>query len=253
MSVFDERLVLPEHVDADVLLGAQPVLLKGETAHHLTRALRLRDGAIVRVGDGHGATRVAELRSTGRQKVVLSWVGAVERSPKPLPSVTLTLCGLQGKDLDAAVVSCVEAGADQIWLFASERSQRASLEPGSSTWSRLQRLNRSAATQSKRPWLPELAVVHSLEEALDKLDWSCFADASGAVELCWGGAEEEDRKVGVFVGPEGGWTDAERETFERRGVPGLWLGPNVLRARTAAPVAVHRMTLIRAKARLEQG
>ena len=45
----------------------------------------------------------------------------------------------------------------------------------------------------------------------------------------------------VLIGPEGGWSDAERAA----GVPAIGLGPTVLRAETAAVAAAVLLTALR--------
>jgi 16S rRNA (uracil1498-N3)-methyltransferase len=42
----------------------------------------------------------------------------------------------------------------------------------------------------------------------------------------------------LLVGPEGGWTDSERQAAAAAGWRTAWLGPQVLRAETAALAAV---------------
>jgi 16S rRNA (uracil1498-N3)-methyltransferase len=44
--------------------------------------------------------------------------------------------------------------------------------------------------------------------------------------------------VALLVGPEGGWTDAEREGFTAAGWTRVTMGPTILRAETAAIAAI---------------
>jgi 16S rRNA (uracil1498-N3)-methyltransferase len=46
--------------------------------------------------------------------------------------------------------------------------------------------------------------------------------------------EEGDGPIGVFIGPEGGWSPDEVEMFHKNNVPIYSLGKQVLRAETAA-------------------
>jgi 16S rRNA (uracil1498-N3)-methyltransferase len=90
--------------------------------------------------------------------------------------------------------------------------------------SRLRRVAREAAMQSRRVWLPEVAGVTGVAE---------LAATSGvALAHPGGGPPALDRPV-LLVGPEGGWDDAELAA-----APALvGLGPSVLRTETAAVVA----------------
>jgi 16S rRNA (uracil1498-N3)-methyltransferase len=60
-----------------------------------------------------------------------------------------------------------------------------------------------------------------------------FLDESGGAPLARKGAE-----VLLMVGPEGGWTDAERECARQAGWTRISLGPAILRAETAAIAAM---------------
>jgi RsmE family RNA methyltransferase len=77
--------------------------------------------------------------------------------------------------------------------------------------------------QSRRAWLPTIAGVTSFEQVA--VAPAVLADLEGR------------RLVGsdrtVLVGPEGGWSDAEREF----GIERVCLGAGVLRAETAAVVS----------------
>ena len=63
----------------------------------------------------------------------------------------------------------------------------------------------------------------TLREALerDKVDWN----------------EEYPPKIMLIVGPEGGWSEKEREWAQRYGAESISLGQRILRTETAAMVA----------------
>ena len=48
----------------------------------------------------------------------------------------------------------------------------------------------------------------------------------------------DQRRAALLTGPEGGWTDAERQLAAAAGWQPVSLGPQVLRAETAAMAAI---------------
>jgi 16S rRNA (uracil1498-N3)-methyltransferase len=94
---------------------------------------------------------------------------------------------------------------------------------------RLSAVARSAAEQSRRLWLPELRITREG----DPLPPGPLADSGGRA------LRADDTTL--LVGPEGGWTDAERASRDLVG-----LGPQVLRADTASVVAAALMAGLRA-------
>ena len=114
---------------------------------------------------------------------------------------------------------------------------------------RAERVLREACKQSERAWLPELrspcrpdelAALHP-GDALVVLDpgaelslatWARAWLADPARRPLWGGA------IVLAVGPEGGFSDGEREALLRDGASPVVLAPHVLRIETAAEAAV---------------
>ena len=86
--------------------------------------------------------------------------------------------------------------------------------------------------QCRRAWLPEIDDVRTFAE---------IAAAPGACAAERGGGPVALGNPTVLVGPEGGWSDAER----LQGLPFVSLGPHVLRAETAAIVAGALLTTLR--------
>jgi 16S rRNA (uracil1498-N3)-methyltransferase len=181
--------------------------------------LRLRAGDEITVSDGAGGRRLC------RFGPALEPAGEIERQPRLAPTVTVGFAVVKGQRPEWAVQKLTEIGVDRIVPLVAARSVvRWPAGEASTQLSRLRRVAREAAMQSRRVWLPVVAGVAGVEELA----------ATPGVALAHPGGEAPalDRPV-VLVGPEGGWDDGELAS-----APALvGLGPSVLRTETAAVVA----------------
>jgi 16S rRNA (uracil1498-N3)-methyltransferase len=120
-----------------------------------------------------------------------------------------------------------EVGADRIVVLDSRRAV-VRWEGGrrDRAVERLRRVARHAAAQSRRAWLPE----SDGETGLDGLRARLAPVPLALAHL--GGDPPGLAAPAVAVGPEGGW-----EASELAGCPLVGLGPQVLRAETAAVAA----------------
>jgi 16S rRNA (uracil1498-N3)-methyltransferase len=197
-----------------------PALTPGD-AHHLQRVLRLAPGDPVTISDGAGGWRMARL---GRSAAVEP-DGAVHHVVPPLPVLTVCFAVVKRERPEWTVQKLTECGVDRIVPIVTERSVvRWDDERAARQQHRLEVIAREAAMQSRRVWLPEVTRVTTFAEA------AAMPGASLAERL--GPPPTLDRPV-VLVGPEGGWSPAELAAD----IPHVGLGPNVLRAETAAVAA----------------
>ena len=209
---------MPAHVFVEDV--AAPALAD-EDRHHLERVLRLRDGETVTVADGVGGWRACRYRRGGS----LEPVGDVEQRPAATPAVTVAFALTKGDRPETAVQKLTEVGVDRIVVFDAERSvARWEGERAERHLARLRKVAREAAMQSRRAHLPTVEGV---------LDFADVAAWPGATLADAGGAPPSLDRAVVLVGPEGGWSPAERAA----GLPTTALGAHVLRAETAAIVA----------------
>jgi 16S rRNA (uracil1498-N3)-methyltransferase len=187
--------------------------------HHLERVLRLRRGDELTVSDGAGRWR------TCRFGPALEPTGEIETDPAAAPPVTVAFAVLKGDRNEWVAQKLTEIGVDRIVPFVAERSVvRWDEGKAARQHERLATVAREAAMQSRRTWLPLVEPV------------AAFADVAGrpgVVLADRGGDPPSLGRPTVMVGPEGGWSDAERARVEGR----MALGPTVLRSETAAIVA----------------
>ncbi len=195
--------------------------LEDHDLHHLRRVLRLRDGDDLTVADGAGAWRRCTFGDT------LQVVGDIVEVPVAEPPLALAVALTKGAKPELVVQKATELGIDRIVLFVSERSiPRWDDRRTAKQLERLRRVAREASMQCRRVRIP------SVEGLLDVTETRALPGASIADM----GASPYAGQQTILVGPEGGWTDDERE-----GLPAVGLGPHVLRAETAAIAAATLM------------
>jgi 16S rRNA (uracil1498-N3)-methyltransferase len=197
--------------------------------HHLTRVLRLPPGSEVTAADGAGRWRTCRL--TGDDTLAVDGPEVVDARPEPPLTVAFAL--VKGDRPELVVQKLTELGVDSIVPFVAARSVvRWDATKAIRQADRLKDISRQAAMQCRRTRLPAVAPVATFGEVVAH-DGAALADADGE-------APTLGHPV-VLVGPEGGWTPAERSS----GLPIVRLGTHVLRAETAAIAAGVLLTALR--------
>jgi 16S rRNA (uracil1498-N3)-methyltransferase len=204
---------------------ARPVLASGDL-RHLEKVLRLRSGEEVVASDGRGAWCLCRFRGAAAdESLALEPDGDVQREAPEACPVTVAFAPAKGDRPEWVVQKLTELGVDRIVVLAADRSVvRWEGERAEKSVSRLGRVAVEAAAQSRRVWLPEILGPQSLREVSGAFPGVALAERGGAAP----GA-----LTGLAVGPEGGWSPAERSL----GLETVGLGEYVLRAETAAVAA----------------
>jgi 16S rRNA (uracil1498-N3)-methyltransferase len=161
--------------------------------------------------------------------------------------VTVGFVPVKGDRPEWAVQKLTELGVDRIVVLTSDRSvvrwEGARL---ASHLLRLERVARAAVMQSRQLWLPSILggveVTAALGGGVDGATAAGGGDSPPAL-ADMGGDPPAAGVHTILVGPEGGWSDAERSAAGSRRVS---LGPSVLRAETAAVAAGVLLTALRA-------
>lgn len=200
--------------------------LADDDRHHLAKSLRLRPGDPFTISDGADRWRPARFGPT------VEVDGAIVDVPRPTPPITVGLTPVKGSRPEWAVQKLTELGVDEVWLLVAERSVVRWDGDRDGPRQRMERVAREAAMQSRRCSLPTVRIGVPFAEAV--------ATPGAAIADHDGGPPDLIRPV-VLIGPEGGWTAAERSLAPAA----MGLGPTVLRAETAAVVAASLLVGLR--------
>jgi 16S rRNA (uracil1498-N3)-methyltransferase len=207
-----------------------------QQSHYLANVLRLGEGAELLVFNGRDGEWLARVDAKTKKAMRLS---AVEQTrPQPAPSdLVYCFAPLKQGRLDYLVQKAVEMGAGVLQPVITQHTQaKAGID-------RIAANAIEAAEQCGILAIPEVRDVAKLDRLLSGWETErrlvfCDEDASTNNPLPALQAIAEE-KLGLLVGPEGGFSDDERRQL--RALPfvtAIPLGPRILRADTAAVAAL---------------
>lgn len=209
-------------------------LVEGDAHHHLFKVKRLQAGERLRLVDGEGRARWAEIVGIDKRAARLA-LGEPAPANEPERQVVVYVAAAKPERIAWLVEKATEIGVTAIRFVPTDREAR-SME--SSQLARLRRIAISAVEQSGRALVPDLALEEGLRPAIAGARAAktrlAVLDAGG---LPAGPLLAGSDRCGLFVGPEGGWSPEERGLFRSAELPAASLGPTVLRVETAAVVA----------------
>jgi 16S rRNA (uracil1498-N3)-methyltransferase len=213
--------------------------LRGDEARHLTRVLRAEPGQRYEITDSQSAW-LAEIAEARGDHVVFR---VIEPAPSPEVPVRVTLSAalIKFDRLEWMIEKVTELGVARILIFEAARSDKGLDGAAVKRVARWQRIARESSQQSRRLRAPDIVPAMSCESALaDPGDYRYFLDEAGTAPLARLLPASRPRlaSVGLLTGPEGGWTENERELAVASGWQPVSLGPQILRAETAAIAAV---------------
>jgi 16S rRNA (uracil1498-N3)-methyltransferase len=220
-----------------------------EAANQILNVFRMQLGDRFVVCDGKGREATVEIagkESKGSQeskgsmaKVIVSVIDRREVQTESAVKTVLHCAVLKRENFELVVQKATECGVARIVPLVTQRTVKLSVR-----LDRLQKIAKEAAEQSGRGVVPEIvqpmplkdAIMQAKENGMNVLFEPGFPAFKPSKPLM------PFKPLGLFIGPEGGWDDSEVEQLRAAGYDVAGLGPRILRAETAAIVAVFLAT-----------
>ncbi|MCC8616707.1 16S rRNA (uracil(1498)-N(3))-methyltransferase [Xanthomonas vesicatoria] len=219
----------------------QEVTLPEESANHLLRVLRLREGDACILFNGDGSDYHARITVAGKREARALVERADMLSNESPLRITLLQGIARGEKMDLILQKATELGVTAIVPVNAERTEvkldAARTEKRVAHW---RNVVVSACEQSGRARVPTVAAPLGLQEAAQTSDPQVrrlTLDPQGEHRLSTLRADVEQGLI-VAIGPEGGWSPRDRATLADAGFTGLQLGPRILRTETAGLAAI---------------
>ncbi|WP_165044191.1 16S rRNA (uracil(1498)-N(3))-methyltransferase [Adlercreutzia sp. ZJ138] len=229
-----------------------PLRLAPDDAKH-ARVLRLVPGEHVAVVDAASDYFECEIVRID-DAIPIVRIACREDAKTSRPQVILVQGLAKGDKMDSVVRHATELGVAAFVPLACERAiVKLDAKKAASRRERWQAIAKSAAMQSGQPFVPDVAPVATLDQAIELMCEAtavlvCWEEAPGSAaidEALWEGmkrcacSQVADARVAVVVGPEGGLADREVSRIVEGVKCGFTvsLGPSILRTETAGVVA----------------
>jgi len=197
----------------------------------IRKVLRYKAGSKLILSDGQGKEVICEIADFGKNLVKCNIIDELTRKKDYDKKVTLFCSVLRKKNFELAAQKACEIGVNQIVPIIADHTVKLNLK-----FERLARILKEASEQAGRTIVPKVTDIMKFGDACEfsrDLDKNVLFDDSGDSFSSFTGS----KSTGVWIGPEGGWSDRELKKAKKAKFEILKLGRLTLRAETAAIVA----------------
>ena len=228
-------------LDEDFIAPDQ-VRLEGRRLAHVMEVHRAAPGDFLTVGRLNGSMGLGLITRMDDEALELTL--KLDQEPPPKLPITLILALPRPKVLNRALVAATSLGVSRIVLLNAWKVEKSywkspRLSDGNMLQQRILGLE-----QAKDTVLPELRLARFFKTFVEQ-ELPALMEGSlpllahpGAGDSCPRGISQP---ITLAIGPEGGWVDAEVESFLRIGFQAVDLGPRILRVETALAALVGRL------------
>lgn len=222
------------------------VMITGSDVNHIKSVLRLRPGDEIQVSDGSSKDYICTIVSIEDDLVQADIIDLLDSNAELPSEITLFQGVPKGDKMETIIQKCVELGVHSIVPVMMERTiVKLDDKKKDKKISRYMGISEAAAKQSRRVIIPEVTDYMSSQAAIEYAEKNMdvilfpYELAEGMdesrqvindiVEL----ARQKKIRIGVFVGPEGGFAESEAEKLKNAGAKTISLGHRILRTETA--------------------
>ena len=218
------------------------VTVRGDDAHHISRALRMAVGDRITVCDTNAVEYECELTDFLPDRVLARVCSSATSAVESPAFLTLYQALPKGDKLDTVIQKAVECGVSRIQPFESERCVvRAKADSEARKTERRTRIAQEAAKQCGRALLPVVESTCSFDDVLKdaaKHDLVLFCyEGEGTQPVGALLATKDARRaqsIAVVIGSEGGFSASEAQRAKEAGFAMTGLGRRILRTETAS-------------------
>lgn len=227
---------------------AEKAVITGSDVNHIKNALRMRPGEQVRISDNEGGDFLCEITEIEKEQITLHILEPCQGTELPV-QVTLFQALPKSDKMEWVIQKSIELGVHEIIPVAMQNCVvKLDAKRAEAKRARWQAIAESAAKQSKRSIIPQIGQIQSFSEAMEY---------SQSLDACLFPYEQErgmahtrevfqnlkkEGTIGIFIGPEGGFSIQEVEAAQQKAAQGrmevISLGNRILRTETAASAAL---------------
>jgi 16S rRNA (uracil1498-N3)-methyltransferase len=203
-----------------------------ETIHLIKNVLKLKIGEECIVFNDKGDDHIVEILSIDKNKIEVKKRSIIPK--KTIPKTAIACISIIKKDnFELIVQKLTEIGVREITPIYSQRSKKQDIKI-----ERLQKISDEALEQSGGSDRIKINKLLTLKECLDQYQniTQYYFDIDGENTI-----KNNQQNFTFYIGPEGGWSDGDKELFKEYKLQNIKLTDTVLRSETAAIIGAHTL------------
>lgn len=212
-------------------------IIPEEEQYHMERVLRFKKGEVFEAVVGN---RIYELEYLDSERAEIISFSKIEIDSKP--NINLFFAILKGDKMDFVLQKCTEIGVTNFYPMTTIRTIPNIKGKEFDKLGRWQRIVTDASKQSKGKFVPKVHYPIDISEIFNYIYKNDFSIVPYEEEKNTSIKEALDKyrggDINIVIGPEGGFELIEVVTLNQAGVRSVSLGEKILRAETAAMVAI---------------
>jgi len=219
------------------LAGQDLSVFDKDILNQVKNVLRLKSGSQILLADGKANEALAEIVEFGGDFFRVKLLQKESNNNEPARKVILYCSILKRENFELVAQKATEVGVAEIVPLICERTVKVGFKK-----ERLIKIIKEAAEQSGRGVLPILYEPMNFSQAIkhaQQNDRNFLFDLTGDKLLTSDVNSLKQKTVGIFIGPEGGWSSFEMDLTRQRELKIVSLGKLTLRAETAAIIAAY--------------
>ncbi|WP_250277429.1 16S rRNA (uracil(1498)-N(3))-methyltransferase [[Clostridium] colinum] len=219
------------------LIKDDKIFITGENANHIINALRCKIGEEIEVSSGDGYDYICKIEEIEKDKVLAKIIDCFGNESEPNIKITLYQGLPKSEKMELIIQKCVELGIDEIIPINTDRTIVKLAGKEEKKIARWNKISESAAKQSRRGKIPKVCQVMNFCDAIkeaSKNDLNIIPYEKEQKNGIKNAIKNFDGKsIGIFIGPEGGFSEKEIEFAINNNVKPITLGKRILRTETA--------------------
>lgn len=206
-----------------------------EDAFHAIKVLRIAAGEIFNLSDGAGTWSRVSVNNVNKKSMTVTVLeSGFEKALTE--QFTIVQAIPKGDRIKESIEMSTEGGVDRIVMWKAARS----IGRADEKLEKLQLTAREASKQSRRFRIPQVSGVATTDQVVDEIAKADLALVfhESATSTISRAITADAKKVLIIIGPEGGLTDEEVETFAAAGAKVVLMGRPILRSAHAGLAAM---------------
>ncbi len=206
-----------------------------ELIHQWKNVLKFKIGEQLILANPSGMEALCEIESLDKKQATLKLISESENTKVVKRMVTLYASILKRENFEFIAQKATELGVKTIVPIKTERTIKQNIN--------MERLNKIVTEASElcgRNTVPEIKETMNFKDAIVESiqqNYSVLFDATG--ENLAQSMHNWEKKMAIFIGPEGGFTEKELEIARENNIKIISISPLMLRGETAAIVATY--------------